>query len=44
MDISTAQFIAWTIGVFLAGIAAGLGAVALWVSCAYIQDTFRRDL
>lgn len=44
MDLNTAQFIAWTIGVFFAGIAAGVGAVALWVFRAYVQDTFRSDL
>ena len=31
MDLTTVSFLAWTIGVFVAGMAAGIGAVALWV-------------
>ena len=31
MDITTAQFFTWTIFAFVAGMAAGIGGVALWV-------------
>jgi hypothetical protein len=31
MDMTTMQFVFWTVGTFVAGIAAGIGGVALWV-------------
>jgi hypothetical protein len=31
MDISTSQFLAFTLAAFVVGIAAGIGAVVLWI-------------
>jgi hypothetical protein len=45
MDLSTAQFFAFTLGVFVAGVAAGIGVVALWVYRAiYVHDITEGDL
>jgi uncharacterized protein involved in exopolysaccharide biosynthesis len=45
MDISTAQFLAWTLGAFVAGLAAGIGVVALWIYRAmYVHDLTEGDL
>jgi len=30
MDITTIQFVFWSIGAFIAGLAAGVGAAAMW--------------
>jgi hypothetical protein len=45
MDLSTAQFLAWTLGAFVAGLAAGVGVVSLWVFRAiYVHDISEGDL
>ena len=45
MDISTAQFFAFTIGAFVVGLAAGIGVVALWLFRAiYVHDITEGDL
>jgi hypothetical protein len=42
MDLSTTQFITWTLVVFVCGMAAGIGAVAVWafraMCSADVQD------
>ena len=45
MELSTAQFLAFTLGAFVAGVAAGIGVVAMWVYRAmYVHDYSEGDL
>jgi hypothetical protein len=45
MDLSTAQFFAFTLGAFVAGVASGIGVVAMWVFRAiYVHDITEGDL
>ena len=45
MDLSTTQFITWTLVVFVGGMAAGIGAAAMWVYRAmYVHDITEGDL
>jgi hypothetical protein len=48
MDLPTVSFLAWTVAVFVAGMAAGIGGIAVWafraMCSADVQDTLSGGL